>query len=92
MFTLFTYIGLTKNENEKIDKLIKEIEININSFSQIKKFMNNIKSIQYNSSIFNNDDRNNYKQYSIQSLNIIKENIKKIENISLPNIFKWELR
>ena len=88
----FTNIGLSENENEEIDKLIKEIEININSFNQIKKFINNIKSIKDNNSIYNNDDKNNYKQYSIQCLNIIKENIKKIENISLPKIFKWELR
>ena len=96
----FTNIGLSENESEEIDKLIKEIDdikinskiININSFNQIKKFINNIKSIKDNSSIYNNDDKNNYKQYSIQCLNIIKENIKKIENISLPKIFKWELR
>ena len=88
----FTNIGLSENENKEIDELIKEIEININSFNQIKKFINNIKSIKDNNSIYNNDDKNNYKQYSIQCLNIIKENIKKIENISLPKIFKWELR
>ena len=89
---LFKNIGLSENENKEIDELIKEIEININSFNQIKKFINNIKSIKDNNSIYNNDDKNNYKQYSIQCLNIIKENIKKIENISLPKIFKWELR
>ena len=88
----FTNIGLSENEKKEIDKLIKEIDININSFNQIKKFINNIKSIKDNSSIYNNDDKNNYKQYSIQCLNIIKENIMKIENISLPKIFKWELR
>ena len=88
----FTNIGLSENENKEIDKLIKDIENNINSFNQIKKFINNIKSIKDNNSIYNNDDKNNYKQYSIQCLNIIKENIKKIENISLPKIFKWELR
>ena len=88
----FEDIGLSENENKEIDELIKEIEININSFNQIKKFINNIKSIKDNNSIYNNDDKNNYKQYSIQCLNIIKENIMKIENISLPKIFKWELR
>ena len=87
----FTNIGLSENENKEIDELIKEIEININSFNQIKKFINNIKSIKDNNSIYNNDDKNNYKQYSIQCLNIIKENMK-IENIALPKIFKWELR
>ena len=96
----FTDIGLSENESEEIDKLIKEIDdikinskiININSFNQIKKFINNIKSIKDNSSIYNNDDKNNYKKYSIQCLNIIKENIMIIENISLPKIFEWELR
>ena len=96
----FTNIGLSENESEEIDKLIKEIDdikinskiININSFNQIKKFINNIKSIKDNSSIYNNDDKNNYKKYSIQCLNIIKENIMKIEKISLPKIFEWELR
>ena len=88
----FEYIGLSENEKKEIDKLIEEIDIKINSFNQIKKFINNIKSIKDNSSIYNNDDKNNYKQYSIQCLNIIKGNIMKIENISLPKIFKWELR
>ena len=88
----FLKIGLSENEKKEIDKLIKEIDININSFNQIKKFINNIKSIKDNSSIYNNDDKNNYKQYSIQCLNIIKENIMIIENISLPKIFEWELR
>ena len=87
----FTNIGLSENEIKETDKLIKEIDINIDSFNKIKQFINNIKSIQDNSSIYNNDDKNNYKQYSIQCLNIIKENMK-IENISLPKIFKWELR
>ena len=31
----FTDIGLSENENKEIDELIKEIEININSFNQI---------------------------------------------------------
>ena len=96
----FTNIGLSENESEEIDKLIKEIDdikinskiININSFNQIKKFINNIKSIKDNSSIYNNDDKNNYKKYSIQCLNIIKDNIMIIENISLPKIFEWGLR
>ena len=44
----FTNIGLSENENKEIDELIKEIEININSFNQIKKLINNIKSIQDN--------------------------------------------
>ena len=100
----FKNIGLSENENKEIDKLIKEIDIkftsfprikkfiNINSFNQIKKFINNIKSIKDNSSIYNNDDKNNYKKYAIQCLNIIKDNIMKIENISLPKIFEWELR
>ena len=61
------------------------------SFNQIKKFINNIKSIKDNSSIYNNDDKNNYKKYSIQCLNIIREKMK-IQNISLPKIFEWELR
>jgi len=87
----FTNIGLSENEKKEIDKLIKEIDININSFNQIKKFINNIKSIKDNSSIYNNDDKNNYKKYSIQCLNIIKEKMK-IQNISLPKIFEWGLR
>ena len=87
----FTNIGLSENEKKEIDKLIKEIDININSFNQIKKFINNIKSIKDNSSIYNNDDKNNYKKYSIQCLNIIREKMK-IQNISLPKIFEWGLR
>ena len=75
----FKDIGLSKNEIKEIDRLIKEIEFNIDSFNQIKKFINNIKLIKDNSSIYNNDDKNNYKQYSIQCLNIINDKIMEIE-------------
>jgi len=87
----FTNIGLSENEIKETDKLIKEIDINIDSFNKIKQFINNIKSIQDNSSIYNNDDKNNYKQYFIKCLNIINDKII-IGKISLPKIFKWELR
>ena len=87
----FTNIGLSEKEIKETDKLIKEIDINIDSFNKIKQFINNIKSIQDNSSIYNNDDKNNYKQYFIKCLNIINDKII-IGKISLPKIFKWELR
>ncbi len=88
----FNEIGLSKNENEEINKIIQNIETNMNSFNKIKNYINDIKLIKDNSSIYQNDDKNNYKLYSIQCLNIIKEKIMKIENISLPQIFKWSLR
>ena len=89
----FTEIGISKNEITEIEKSIKEIENNINSYYRIKKFFNDIKSIKENISIYQDDENNNYIHYSIECLNIIKEYMKSnIEEISLPNIFKWELR
>ena len=51
----------------------------------------NIKSIDDNSSIYENDNDNNYKYYFIDCLKVIKEKMK-INEISIPKVFEWELR
>ena len=103
-FILFSKIGLTQNEIKQFDNIMKEIEININKIIDIKneinKFISDIKLINDNNSIYENDNNNNYKYYSIECLKIINDKLK-IEKIILPkieqpineeDIGKWELR
>ena len=91
-FILFSKIGLTQNEIKQFDNIMKEIEININKIIDIKneinKFISDIKLINDNCSIYENDNNNNYKYYSIKCLNIINEKLKLKEIISLPKIEK----
>ena len=93
-FILFSKIGLTQNEIKQFDNIMKEIEFNINKIIDIKneinKFISNIKLINDNCSIYENDNNNNnnYKYYSIECLNIINEKLKLKEIITLPKIEK----
>ena len=57
----------------------------------INKFINNIKLIKENNSIYENDKENNYKLYTIECLKIINDKFK-FEDIKLPKVLKWELR
>ena len=58
----------------------------------INEFINNIKSIKENSSIYENDKENNFKLYTIEYLKIINDKFKFKEYIELPVLGKWELR
>ena len=87
----FKDIGLTEKEMNEVDDLLKKIDNNIESFIKIKKMIENIKSIDENSSIYENDNDNNYKYYFIDCLKVIKEKMK-INEISIPKVFEWELR
>ena len=95
-FILFSKIGLTQNEIKQFDNIMKEIEININKIADIKneinKFISDIKLINDNCSIYENDNNNNYKYYSIKCLNIINEKLKLKEIISLPKIEKKDIK
>ena len=75
---------------------MKEIEININKIIDIKneinKFISDIKLINDNCSIYENDNNNNYKYYSIKCLNIINDKLKLKEKITLPNIEKEDIK
>ena len=92
---LFSKIGLSQNEIKQFDDMMKEIEININKIIDIKneinKFISDIKLINDNCSIYENDNNNNYKYYSIECLNIINEKLKLKEIITLPKIEKEDV-
>ena len=74
---LFSKIGLSQNEIKEFNNIIEEIEINVKKILDIKfeinEFINNIKLIHENSSIYENDNKNNYKYYSIEYLRVINE-------------------
>ena len=93
---LFSNIGLSQNEIKQFDNIMKEIEININKIIDIKneinKFISDIKLINDNCSIYENDNNNNYKYYSIKCLNIINDKLKLKERITLPKIEKEEIK
>ena len=86
---LFSQIGLSQNEIKEFNNIIEEIEINVKKILDIKheinEFINNIKLINENSSVYENDMKNNYKYYTIEYLKVINEKIK-IEKINLPKI------
>ena len=66
-FIHFSKIGLNNEEINQIDILFKEIEKNIKSFNKLKNdiqsFLNEMKLIKENKSIYENDEKNNYKKY-----------------------------
>ena len=75
----FSKIGLNNEEIDIIDNLLSEIEKNINSYNKIKKdielFFNKMKLIKENISIYENDNKNNYKEYYIDYLRYIENRI-----------------
>ena len=79
-------IGMSKEEKIKTENLIKEIEININKMNKMKEditlFINKIKNINENTNIYENDDKNNFKEYYIKYLEIIKDKSKIEGNIN----------
>ena len=93
---LFSKIGLSQNEIKQFDNIIKEIEINIKNIliitNEINKFISDIKLINDNCSIYENDNNNNYKYYSIECLNIINKKLKLKEIITLPKIDKEQIQ
>ena len=64
-------------KKKEFNNIIKEIENNINKILDIKneinEFINQLKTIKINSSIYENDNVNNFKYYIIQYLNIINQ-------------------
>ena len=68
----------------------------MNKFSKMKeeinKFIDDINLIKEKSLIYNNDNENNFKNYPIEYLKIIKDKLKFDEEINLPQIPKWGYR
>ncbi len=86
----FSEIGFNHTEYENFNNLLNEIEDNISELSTLKKNMSkvfqDIKSINANSTIYDNDINNNYKQFYIDYLNAIKLKSKIEENIPILNL------
>ena len=82
---LFSQIGFTQDELNQTNDLIEQIENNIKKLTKIKdkinNFIQNIKSIKENCSIYENDKENDFKIYSIECIKIINDKIKCEENI-----------
>ena len=91
----FSEIGLNEREKNDFEYLFLELEKNINQLTQIKhdleKFYKDIISIKVNSSIYDNDKKNNYKQYYINYLNILTVNSKIEENLKIINLKNYIL-
>ena len=85
-------IGMSE-EKIKTENLIKEIEINVNKINKMKEdlslFVGKFKDIKENTNIYENDDKNNFKEYYIKYLEIIKDKSKIERNIN-NNLYKTE--
>ena len=83
----FSEIGLTNEERKKLDDLKQEIENNLNIFSKISNNIENIikqiKLIKGNEFAYKNDEKNNYKKYYIDLLEMMNDQIKNKTNIEL---------
>ena len=79
-------IGMSEEEKIKTANLIKEIKINIDKMNKMKEditlFINKIQNINENTNIYENDDKNNFKEYYIKYLEIIKDKSKIEGNIN----------
>ena len=93
---LFFEIGFSEDEIKQINNLNNQIEKKINKFKEMKEqidqFINDIKLIKENNLVYNNDNKNNFKNYSIEYLKIMNDKLKFDEKINLPVFPKWEYR
>ncbi len=94
--SLFSEIGFNDDELDQINNLTNKIQYNIEKLTKMKdninEFINNIKAIKENISIYEKDKENNFKLYIIECIKIINDKIKFEENIKFPVLGKWELR
>ena len=85
-------IGLNEKENKKFQNLFKDIEINLQKFlemnNKIKEIIEGFKNINKNENIYNEDNENNFKNYYIDYLEIIKEKIKIEDNLNIIEVKK----
>ena len=58
----------------------------------IFNFINDIKVIKENSSVYKNDNENNYKYYPIECLKMINELFTLKGEITVPKLHKWITR
>ena len=87
----FSNIGLNNEEITTIDKLLNEIEKNINLFNKFKKdielLFEEMKLIKDNITIYKNDYNNNYKEYYIDYLRYMEKRIK-LEEVNIIELEK----
>ena len=88
----FSKIGLNKGEINQMNNLIKEIDLNMHKFNKIivdiKILLNQMKIINDNTDLFNEDNINNYKKYYIDYLSTINEIIKPVEDFILIDLYQ----
>ena len=80
---LFSDIGLSQSELNKMENLIKTFENNINYLNKIKtdveSVINKMKLINKNNMIYDDNSKENYKEYYISCLNLINKQLEQIE-------------
>ena len=88
----FNNIGLNNDEINKSEKLLKEIENNINLLNKIKSEIQSIfhkmKLVKENITIYENDSKNDYKKYYIEVLERINFQLQNKLNFSFLNLME----
>ena len=86
----FSKIGLSDEEFNKFNNLIQQNENYLNnmfiSLSNINNLMYTLKSIKRNYSIYENDNKNNYKNYYMNILEIMNEQLTNNLNLNIMDI------
>ena len=81
----FSEIGLCNEEKNKFKNIMKKIEKNMVLFNKMKNdiqlLIDKMKLIKENNTIFENDQKNNFKKYYIDFLSSMKEKIKIEKNL-----------
>jgi len=92
----FSQIGFSEEEIKEINDISQDIENKITKLTKMKEnilnFINDIKVIKENSSVYKNDNENNYKHYPIECLKMINEQFNLTGEITVPKLHKWVTR
>ena len=92
----FSQIGFSEEEIKEINDVSQDIENKITKLTKMKEkilnFINDIKVIKENSSVYKNDNKNNYKYYPIECLKMINELFTLKGEITVPKLHKWVTR
>ena len=92
----FSQIGFSEEEIKEINDISQDIENKITKLTKMKEnilnFINDIKVIKENSSVYKNDNENNYKYYPIECLKMINEQFNLTGEITVPKLHKWVTR
>ncbi len=90
---LFSDIGLSQSELKQMENLIKIFENNINDINKIKidveNLINKMKLINKNNMIYDDNSKENYKEYYISCLNLINKQLESIGKINFKSSSKF---